>query len=360
MFDVVPDDPDDRCRGAWASLAEPPDDGHRAELDKALLDHKVLFFRDQHITTDQHVAFCRQFGELEVHPFVPPKPGYPEVMVLIANEERKGNENTWHSDVTWRQEPSLGSMLRAVELPDVGGDTLFADMEAAFDGLDDADARHGRRPHRGARLHPGVRSVPHRPRSSPSCTRSTRRPSTRSSAPIRSPGRRSIYVNAAFTSHIVGLRHRRERPAAAATSTAQAVDPRAPVPLPLGARLVRALGQPLRPALRGERLLPEPPGDGAGHHRRRPSALSRRARPSRARVGAEGPGSPRAVGAVSSPHSHSRPGRRRAPVQAPKKLRVRCWRGAFGARWPERPAPTRGWRPWCLLRRRGPESGRTP
>src|SRR5262249_15332347 len=106
--------------------------------DKAFLDHKVLFFRDQHITSEQHVAFCRVFGDLEIHPFAPHKDGIPEVMVIAHDEERRGRENNWHSDVTWRQEPSLGSMLRAVEVPECGGDTLFADMEAAYDRLGDA------------------------------------------------------------------------------------------------------------------------------------------------------------------------------------------------------------------------------
>ena len=127
MLDIRPLTPTIGAEIHGIDLAERCDDGNWAELDKAFMQHKVLFFRGQHITSDQHVEFCRQFGELEVHPFVPSKPGLPEVMELVANEARRGNENTWHSDVTWRQEPSLGSMLRAVELPDSGGDTLFAD-----------------------------------------------------------------------------------------------------------------------------------------------------------------------------------------------------------------------------------------
>src|SRR3954447_16164916 len=137
MIDVRPLTPTIGAEIGGVDLGAPLDDSTRSEIDKAFLDHKVLFFRDQHITTDQHVAFCRMFGELEVHPFVPSKPGHPEVMVLTHNEKHRGTENFWHSDVTWRLEPSLGSMLRAVELPSVGGDTLFADMEAAYDDLPD-------------------------------------------------------------------------------------------------------------------------------------------------------------------------------------------------------------------------------
>lgn len=106
-------------------------------LRSALLDWKVLFFRDQNITTEQHLAFAGAFGTLEVHPFAPHKPGYPQVLAITHGPDNRGKENTWHSDVTWRREPSLGSVLRALEVPAVGGDTLFADMYAAYDGLSD-------------------------------------------------------------------------------------------------------------------------------------------------------------------------------------------------------------------------------
>jgi taurine dioxygenase len=204
MIEVRPVTPAIGAEISGISLAEPCDPGTWAELDKAFMDHKVLFFRDQHVTTDQHVAFCRQFGALEIHPFVPPKPGFPEVMVLIANEKRKGNENTWHSDVTWRQEPSLGSMLRAIELPANGGDTLFANMELAYENLDESTRQRidgltavhdfskvfgGRQsPEKLAEMHETYPPAEH--------------PVVRTH-PVT--GRRSLYVNAAFTMHIVGL-----------------------------------------------------------------------------------------------------------------------------------------------------------
>ncbi len=106
-----------------------------ASIRQALLEHKVLFFRDQDITTDQHLAFGRRFGELEVHPFAINKPDYPEVLAITHDAGHPGRENNWHSDVTWRLQPSLGSILRCLECPTVGGDTLFADMYAAYDGL---------------------------------------------------------------------------------------------------------------------------------------------------------------------------------------------------------------------------------
>src|SRR5476649_2819783 len=118
-------------------LCQPLSQETKQSLREALLDWKVLFFRDQDITTEQHLAFARTFGELEVHPFAPHKPGYPEVLAISHGPDSKGRENAWHSDVTWRIEPSLGSVLRAIEVPPVGGDTLFADMYAAYEGLTD-------------------------------------------------------------------------------------------------------------------------------------------------------------------------------------------------------------------------------
>ena len=104
---------------------------------QALLDYKVLFFRDQKLTTDQHITFARNFGELEVHPFGMNKDGYKEILELRHDENNKGSENVWHSDVTWRKEPSLGSILRSVHVPSIGGDTLWADMELAYESLSD-------------------------------------------------------------------------------------------------------------------------------------------------------------------------------------------------------------------------------
>ena len=106
-------------------------------LYEALLVYKVIFFRDQNISTEEHINFSKNFGELEIHPFAPKKEDFPEVLVITHNENSKGRENTWHSDVTWRKEPSLGSVLRMIQKPAHGGDTLFADMYAAYDGLPD-------------------------------------------------------------------------------------------------------------------------------------------------------------------------------------------------------------------------------
>jgi len=207
-FEVVPLSPTIGAEIVGLDLRSPLDDAQLSALRSVLLDRKVLFFRDQDITTAQHLAFARRFGELEVHPFAPHKPGFPEVLAITHDEATPGRENVWHSDVTWRLEPSLGSVLRCLQCPDVGGDTLFSDMYAAFDNLppdvkqrvsgltarhDFAAFRSGLRA-RGASEeeiedfnarfpnpeHPVIRTHPE-------------------------TGRQGIYVNRAFTTEIIGV-----------------------------------------------------------------------------------------------------------------------------------------------------------
>lgn len=116
-------------------LAQVLTDATIAEIRAALLRHKVIFFRDQRISRAQHIAFARRFGELEIHPATPKDQADPEVLRIAHGPDNRGRENNWHSDVTWRERPSLGSILRAIELPETGGDTLFADMGAAYELL---------------------------------------------------------------------------------------------------------------------------------------------------------------------------------------------------------------------------------
>ncbi len=112
-----------------------------AELRQALHDYKVIFFRDQSMSPSQHVGFARRFGSLEVHPFLPSNTGEPELVRFEKTAEVSGYENSWHHDVTWRECPSMGAVLHALSVPEQGGDTLFADMYAAYDALDEDTKR---------------------------------------------------------------------------------------------------------------------------------------------------------------------------------------------------------------------------
>jgi taurine dioxygenase len=115
------------------------DDETFAEIRAAFLEHQVIFFRDQDLSRDQHKAFGRRFGSLHVHPFLQPlaKEGHPEFVVLESDESRPYVASGWHSDVTFAEEPPLGSILRCVESPAYGGDTMWASMYAAYAALSD-------------------------------------------------------------------------------------------------------------------------------------------------------------------------------------------------------------------------------
>ena len=139
-FAVHPLSPTIGAEVAGVSLAEEVDDDLFEQLNRALLEWKVLFFRGQTIDHEDQIAFASHWGTIEQHPFVRlnvDQPDQPEVLRLEKGEKQKGTENFWHSDVTWRRNPSLGSILRAIELPPIGGDTLWADMAAAYDCLSD-------------------------------------------------------------------------------------------------------------------------------------------------------------------------------------------------------------------------------
>ncbi len=180
------------------------DDETFAEIERAHLDYKVVFFRDQDITTEQHLAFARRFGELEEHPFLPSKEGYAKIIRFAKDEDVKGVENAWHSDVTWREKPSLGSVLRAHEVPSVGGDTLFSDMVAAYQGLDDelkAKLEGLRAVHDFTRTF-GLLLDPETLAEKQKEFPAVEHPVVRTH-PVT--GLKAIYVNAVFTSHIVGL-----------------------------------------------------------------------------------------------------------------------------------------------------------
>ena len=108
-----------------------------AEIRALLLKHKVLFFRDQDFTRAEHVAFARHFGELEDHPVAGSDPDHPGLVRIYKSPDTPNDryENAWHTDATWREKPPFGCVLRCIECPDVGGDTMWVNMALAYERL---------------------------------------------------------------------------------------------------------------------------------------------------------------------------------------------------------------------------------
>ena len=196
-------------------LSEPLDDRQFEDVHDALMDRLVIFFRDQRLSPEQHLAFGRRFGKLHIHPSAPrarsdqaepiaSAPDHPEILIIQADEKSEhvaGEE--WHSDVSFDPEPAMGSILYLTEVPeDGGGDTMFANMYLAYEtlsepirrlisglkaihesehvfrgryGLDDTGKTFPRAEHPIARTHPIT-------------------------------GKKCLFVNRRFTSSIVGLR----------------------------------------------------------------------------------------------------------------------------------------------------------
>lgn len=104
-------------------------------LEAALIEHKVLVLPDQHLTSAEHVAVSRMFGDLEVHP-MRPRGDFPEILVLDNHRDNPVlSTDVWHSDTSFRKNPTKYTILRCQIMPKTGGDTLWADMEAAYEGL---------------------------------------------------------------------------------------------------------------------------------------------------------------------------------------------------------------------------------
>ncbi|MDD9947339.1 MAG: TauD/TfdA family dioxygenase [Myxococcales bacterium] len=124
------------CELFGVNLAEPVRDEVMEEIHRAWLDHQVLFFRDQNITPAQQVDFARHFGELDTYPFIEPLPDQPEVVPIIKEPDNRFNfGGGWHSDTSYMPKPPKATMLRALEVPRRGGDTLFANQYAAYEAL---------------------------------------------------------------------------------------------------------------------------------------------------------------------------------------------------------------------------------
>ena len=123
-----------------ADLAQDLDDDTTADIRRALLQYRVVFFRDQDITPEQHLVFARRFGELVDYPMVSGLIDQPEIVPVVKLEGESHNfGGIWHSDTTYLAEPPMGAILVARELPPQGGDTLFANMVMAYEALSETD-----------------------------------------------------------------------------------------------------------------------------------------------------------------------------------------------------------------------------
>ena len=243
------------------SLAEASrDDDLFAELKTLLLRHKVLFLRDQDITRAEHVALAQRFGRLEDHPVLGSDPDHPGLVRIYKDLDSPAEhyENAYHCDATWREAPPMGCVLRCVETPEVGGDTIWVNMAEAYRRLPD-DVK--------ARIEGCGRGTASRPASARTC-RSRQRlalaravPRRRASGGAHPSGDRGEgVVRQRFHHALHQLPHagqcavrfrllpRRQR-------AAQLPDPAGrgagvPGAVALDAEQLRDLGQPLHPALR--------------------------------------------------------------------------------------------------------------
>ena len=248
----------------------------QAQADAVLAahaEHGVLVFPGQHPSAEQLVAFGRRMGELTVHPFSTNDAAQPE---LIVFDNKEGNPppstDIWHSDETFRARPPMGTILSAQIIPSPAGDTAFCSMAALYEGLSDrmqqllsgleamhdfitfkklfANSKEGRdRLHRYEELyrptaHPLVRVHP-------------------------VTGRKAIFVNRSFTTHIKGM-DEEERAGHPRLPLPPDDAPRIPLPAPLAARHGGVLGQPVGAALRAARLLSRAPDDAPGDDQGRP------------------------------------------------------------------------------------------
>ena len=185
-------------------LSKPLGNRQVDELHRALAENCVIFFRDQHISQDQHLAFGRLFGDLHIHPAAPAEPGKPELMIIRADKDSpRANGEGWHSDVSCDLEPPMGSILYIKQCPPKGGDTLFANMYAAYEALSDRmkayleglTAIHdGEDAYRGTYANLGVKDKPVYPRAEHPVVRTH---------PVTN--RKSLYVNRGFTKRLAGV-----------------------------------------------------------------------------------------------------------------------------------------------------------
>ncbi|MCE9589323.1 MAG: TauD/TfdA family dioxygenase [Planctomycetes bacterium] len=197
-LEVTPATPTIGANVTGIDLSRPITPEQVAEIRRALLDHQVLFFRDQkRIEPALHIELGQQFGKLHMHPTLPHLEGFPGILVVHADENSKGHFGPmWHSDVSCDAEPPMATMLQIHTPPPCGGDTLFAGMYAAYADLSPAMQRFLQ----------GLAAQHQYPFGIPSPSDP---PAPRAEHPIvrthPETGRHALYVSRLFTTYIVGL-----------------------------------------------------------------------------------------------------------------------------------------------------------
>jgi alpha-ketoglutarate-dependent taurine dioxygenase len=203
---------------AGVDLSEPLADAVFAEIRRAFGAYGVVFFRDQRLTPEQHVAFAERFGPIDINRFFAAVPGYPMIAEVRKEPEQRDNiGNGWHTDHGYDVAPALGSMLYARDVPKAGGDTLYASMYAAYDALSDGlkatleglRACHSSRHVFGPEGRVRSRDLAGRIGNPELATQDAVHP-----AVIRHPqtGRKALYVNPGFTLRFAGWTEAESRP----------------------------------------------------------------------------------------------------------------------------------------------------
>lgn len=194
-----------------------------AEIRQALVAHQVIFFRDQTLTPEQQIAFTARFGPVSRVPFIEPLAGHPDIIAVLKEADERNISSfggTWHSDFSFLPEPPLGSLLYALEVPEQGGDTLWADMYRAYETLsaglrrvlDGLGAVHSGAPYGTAAAPPAdvrlSRSVK-MARGDPAADMETEHPVVRVHP---ESGRRALFVNPVYSLRFAGMTAAESRP----------------------------------------------------------------------------------------------------------------------------------------------------
>lgn len=195
------------CKGIKLSKLT---DGEFEAVQEKFFERGVLFFRDQEMSPEEHIDFAQRWGEIEVNRFFSPVSGYPEIAQVLKEPDQTMNiGGGWHTDHSYDEIPAMGSILRAIELPASGGDTLFASIQAAYDDLTDEEkeaieplkALHSSRHIFGGDAKV-AEEVGDRFANAEQATQDAVHPV---SLAHPETGRKGIYVNAAFTVGIEGM-----------------------------------------------------------------------------------------------------------------------------------------------------------